>query len=167
MTGASPLIIIRRERYNSRFAFRRKFDRISRPLSLSLSPPFERVQPDTRACKNPLFPLPPCPRFIRCKTMNILNRGEKWILPAARIRPIFPVKNQRRERVARHFVEYVHGNVLALLLIQPCASVANNVSRGKFSLSLSLFLLSRFNLISQGRHVFITPLFDRANRRSA
>lgn len=80
-------------------------------------------------------------------------------------------RERERESVARHFVEYVHGNVLALLLIQPCASAANNVSRGKFSLSLSFslflsFLLSRFNLISQGRHVFITPLFDRANRRS-
>lgn len=101
--------------------------------------------------------------------MNILNRGEKWILPAARIRPIFPVKNQRRERVARHFVEYVHGERARFIIDTAVRERGKQCFPGKIPplfLSVSLFLLSRFNLISQGRHVFITPLFDRANRRS-
>lgn len=62
LTGASPLIIIRRERYNSRFAFRRKFDRISRPLSLSLSP-FRTCAAGYPRVQKPAFPSAPLSSF--------------------------------------------------------------------------------------------------------
>lgn len=62
LTGASPLIIIRRERYNSRFAFRRKFDRISRPLSLSFSP-FRTCAAGYPRVQKPAFPSAPLSSF--------------------------------------------------------------------------------------------------------
>lgn len=76
--------------------------------------------------------------------MNILNRGEKWILPAARIRPIFPVKNQRRERVARHFVEYVHGERARFIIDTAVRERGKQCFPGKIPpLFLSLSFYSR------------------------
>ena len=135
--------------------------------------------------KKPLFfpldvagslPRPPAlgPRFIRCKTMNILNRVEKWIFPAARIRAIFPVKNQRerkrarralpgislstRER-ARFIIDTVGGRTSAR------ANARRSTGKQCTRTRVEIFYVAFFNLILQQRHVFITPLFDRGNRQ--
>ena len=122
------------------------------------------------------FPAPPAlgPRFIRCKTMNILNRVEKWIFPAARIRAIFPVKNQRerkrarralpgislstRER-ARFIIDTVGGRTSAR------ANARRSTGKQCTRTRVEIFYVAFFNLILQQRHVFITPLFDRGNRQ--
>lgn len=71
LTGASPLIIIRRERYNSRFAFRRKFDRISRPSSLSLFLPLSNV------CSR--IPARAKTRFSLCPPVLVSFDVKRWI----------------------------------------------------------------------------------------
>lgn len=160
------------KRHNSRFAFRRKLTAFSATALPTVCASYDGML--ARSCvsvclcihvqKIPfsLRPWPPRSGFIRCKTMNILNHGEKWIFPVARIRAIFPVKNQRR---ALHGISLSTRERARFIIDTTAGRVCAHGSRGKQCMYPGKIFTSRFNLILQGRHVFITPLFDRANRQ--